>query len=187
MFAKDAEDGLKLVVEHLQQGRKYQYGNIILADRKNALVIEIAGGEHTMEWSQRKVLRTSHHIMLDNEPIMREEKADDSAKMNSEKRVDRGYELLRQASTVNDVFTLLKDHGEQKGQASLCRHPDSTGDLFTAMSYVTEVDFDTESGKPRVLFHVAKGNPCESEYKTIPLVFPADEDIMKRATEMYFS
>ena len=101
--------------------------------------------------------------------------------------MNRGYELLRQIGSANDVYALLKDHGDAKGQASLCRHADAAGDLFTSMSYVTEVDFDTDSGKPRVLFHVANGNPCENDYKTIPLVFPADEDIMKRANEMYFS
>jgi hypothetical protein len=186
MFAKDAEDGLQMVVEHLKQGRKYQWGNLVLADSDSMLVIEIAGNEHSMEWSQRKVLRTGHHIMLDTEDSLRAEMGDSQIFEKSVKRVDRGYELLRQANTINDTFNLLKDHGDMQGQASLCRHPDASGQLTTAMSYVIEVDHNTESGKPRIVFHVANGNPCSSQYRAIPLVFPADEEIMKRATQIYF-
>jgi hypothetical protein len=186
MFAKDAEDGLKLVVDHLKQGRKYQWGNLVLADSDSMVVIEVAGNEHSMEWSQRKVLRTSHHIMLDTEDDLRAEMGDSEIFEKSVKRVDRGYDLLRQANSVNDTFALLKDHGEGQGQNSLCRHPDSSGNLVTAMSYVVEVDYNTDTGKPRIIFHVANGNPCTSRYRAIPLVFPADEEIMKRATQIYF-
>ena len=186
MFAKDAEDGLALVVEHLKQGRKYQWGNVVLADSNSCLVIEIAGAEHSMEWSQRKVLRTSHHIMLDTEDTIRAQMGDSQIYESSVKRVERGYDLLREVSSKNNVFNLLKDHGESQGQSSLCRHVDPTGNLVTAMSYVIEIDFDTESGKPKIVFHVANGNPCSTEYRAIPLIFPADEEIMKRANQMYF-
>ncbi|MHA1907030.1 MAG: carcinine hydrolase/isopenicillin-N N-acyltransferase family protein [Candidatus Thorarchaeota archaeon] len=186
MFAKDAEDGLQLVVEHLKKGRKYQWGNLVLADSDSMLVIEIAGNDHSMEWSQRKVLRTSHHIMLDTEDEIRAEMGESEIFEKSVKRVDRGYELLRKANSVNDTFELLKDHEEGSGQSSLCRHPDSSGKLATAMSYVIEVEHNVESGKPRIIFHVANGYPCNSEYRAIPLVFPADEEIMKRATQIYF-
>jgi len=186
MFAKDAEDGLALVVEHLKQGRKYQWGNVVLADSNSTLVIEIAGAEHSMEWSQRKVLRTSHHIMLDTEDAIRAQMGDSQIYEASVKRVERGYDLMRGVSTKNDVFNLLKDHGEAQGQSSLCRHVDPTGDLMTAMSYVVEVDYSSESGKPKIVFHVANGNPCSTEYRSIPLIFPADDEIMKRAAQMYF-
>lgn len=187
MFAKDAEDGLKLVVDHLQKGRKYQWSNLILADRDSMLAIEIAGSEHSMEWSQRKVLRTSHHIMLDTEDALRAERGDSEIYEASVKRVERGYDLLRQSNNMREVFALLKDHGDELGQSSLCRHPDVTGKLATTMSYVVEVEHNTESGKPRVVFHVANGNPCQSNFRAIPLVFPADEEIMQRATQIYFS
>ena len=187
MFAKDAEDGLKLVVDHLQKGRKYQWGNLILADSDSMLVIEIAGGEHSMEWSQRKVLRTGHHIMLDTEDTLRAERADSDIFEASVKRVERGYDLLRQSTKIGDAFALLKDHGNSQGQDSICRHAWSEGDRTTTMSYVIEVEHHTESGKPRVVFHVANGNPCTNDYRAIPLVFPADEDIMQRATQIYFS
>ena len=151
------------------------------------LVIEIAGSEHSMEWSQRKVLRTGHHIMLDTEDTLRADRGVDELYEASVKRVERGYDLLRQSTKMGDTFALLKDHGNSKGQDSICRHAWSEGDLATAMSYVVEVEHHTESGKPRVLFHVANGNPCTSEYRSIPLIFPADEDIMLRATQMYFT
>ncbi|MFW9953951.1 MAG: carcinine hydrolase/isopenicillin-N N-acyltransferase family protein [Candidatus Thorarchaeota archaeon] len=187
MFAKDAEDGLGLVVEYLNQGRKYQWGNLVLADRDSMLVIELAGNEHSIEWSQRKVLRTSHHIMLDTEYALRAEQENSEAFESSVKRVERGYELLRQVNRVEDVFSLLRDHGDTQSQSSLCRHPDSTGDLHTRMSYVVEVAYDADSGKPRIVLHVANASPCTATYRAIPLIFPADEEIMQRATMMYFS
>ncbi len=187
MFAKDAEDGLQLVVDHLKKGRKYQWGNLILADGDSMLVIEIAGGEHSIEWSQRKVLRTGHHIMLDTEDALRAEMGESEIYEASVKRVERGYEIIRQSTKIEDIFALLKDHGNSQGQDSICRHARSEGDLATSMSYMVEVEHHTESGKPRVVFHVANGNPCISTYRAIPLVFPADEEIMQRATQIYFS
>lgn len=186
MFSKDAEDGLALVVDILKKGRSYQWGNLILADHDSMLVIELEGVEHSIEWSERKVLRTSHHIMQDTEDTVRADIETGTMYETSVARVERGYELLREVKTVNDAFGLLKDHGDSQGQSSLCRHPNKTGGLQTAMSYVIEVDHPTETTRPKIVFHVAEGNPCSTEYRSIPLVFPADEDIMKKATKMYF-
>ncbi len=186
MFSKDAADGLALVVDTLKKGRTYQWGTLILADNDSMVVIELEGSEHSIEWSERKVLRTSHHIILDTEDMVRADRETGTMYESSVARVERGYDLLRQAKSVNDVFALLKDHGGHQGQSSLCRHANSTGGFETVMSYVVEVDHPTETTRPKVVFHVATGNPCSSEYKSIPLVFPADEDIMRKATEMYF-
>jgi hypothetical protein len=183
MFAKDAEDGLGMVRDHLKAGRKYQWGNLVLADHDSMLVIELAGGEHSIEWSERKVLRTAHHIMLDTEEDLRSNDAEEY--LNSVKRVERGYDLIRQVSSVSDVFNILKDHGDGPGQSSLCKHAIADGDHATIMSYVVEVDYATDSAKPKIVFHVAKGNPCQSPFGSIPVVFPADEEIMKRAVQFY--
>lgn len=182
MFSKDAEDGLSMTVDHLQSGRNYQWGNLILADSDSMLGLELAGNEHSIEWSERRVLRTSHHIMLDTEEVLRSE---GYAYDKSVKKVERGYDLIRQVKTVNDVFAMLKDHGETKGSTSLCCHPDSTSEARTTMSYVIEVDYNAESGRPKIIFHVANGNPCESEYTSLPIIFPADDEIMNRARHLY--
>ena len=182
MFTKDAEDGLKMTVEHLQSGRNYQWGNLILADNDSMLGLELAGNDHSIEWSERRVLRTSHHIMLDTEETLR---SNGDAYEQSVKKVERGYDLIRQVKTVDDVFAMLKDHGETQGPISLCCHPDGTSQAKTTMSYVIEVDYSAESGRPKIVFHVAKGNPCESEYISIPIIFPADDEIMNRAKQMY--
>lgn len=187
MFAKDAEDGLDMVVESQQKGRIYQWGNVILADKDTVLAIEIADGEHTLERSKRKVLRSSHHIMLDTKDDLGEGIRNDASKVmeDSETRMNRGYELLRDVSDVSDVFALLGDHGEEKGQSSICRHALSDGDYSTAMSYLIEIEHGTDSGRPKIVFHVAHGSPCEVDYRAIPIVFPADEEIMKRANQIY--
>ncbi|MGY5858139.1 MAG: carcinine hydrolase/isopenicillin-N N-acyltransferase family protein [Candidatus Thorarchaeota archaeon] len=182
MFAKDAEDGLSMTVDHLQKGRNYQWGNLILADNDSMLGLELADNEHSIEWSERRVLRTSHHIMLDTEETLR---AEGSYYDQSVKRFDRGYELIRQVKTVNDVFAMLKDHGEAPGPTSLCCHPGGTSEAKTTMSYVIEIDYSHESGKPKIVFHVTRGNPCESEYTSIPIIFPADDEIMNRAKQLY--
>ena len=179
---KDAEDGLSMTVDHLQKGRNYQWGNLILADHDSMLGLELAGNDHSIEWSERRVLRTSHHIMLDTEETLRSE---GSSYDESVKKVERGYDLIREINTVDDVFAMLKDHGEAAGPTSLCCHPGSTSEIKTTMSYVIEVDYNTESGKPKTIFHVARGNPCETEYTAIPLIFPADDEIMNRAKQMY--
>ncbi len=189
MFAKNAEDGLALVVDALKKDRKYQWGNIVLADDDSMLVIELAGSEHSIEWSERKVIRSSHHIMLDTEHKLRAEetKTGFTTYQDSETRFYRGYDKIKDIKTISDVFGLLKDHGEVQGQGSICRHPSSLRQVSTIMSYVVEVDYSTDVTRPKVVFHVAHGNPCEAQYKAIPLIFPADEEIMKRANEIYFS
>ncbi|MHA1634190.1 MAG: carcinine hydrolase/isopenicillin-N N-acyltransferase family protein [Candidatus Thorarchaeota archaeon] len=182
MFTKDAEDSLSMTVDHLHRGRKYQWGNLILADRDSILGLELAGSDHSIEWSERRVLRTSHHIMLDTEETLRSE---GNVYDQSVKKVEHGYELIRQVKTVDDVFTMLKDHGEIHGSTSICCHPDDVNQIRTTMSYVIEVDNCAESGKPKIIFHVAKGNPCESEFTSIPIIFPADDEIMNRAKQLY--
>ncbi|MHA1576569.1 MAG: carcinine hydrolase/isopenicillin-N N-acyltransferase family protein [Candidatus Thorarchaeota archaeon] len=186
MFARDADDALSMVIDVLRKGRTFQWGNLILADHDSMLVIELEGSEHSIEWSERKVLRTSHHIILDTEDTVRADIETGTMYETSVQRVERGYDLIREIKSVPDVFSLLKDHGDSKNQASLCRHPDSTGELSTAMSYVVEIDHPTETTRPKIVFHVAQGNPCTSEYRAVPIVFPADEGIVKRATEIYF-
>jgi len=182
MFTKDAEDSLSMTVDHLQKGRRYQWGNLVLADHDSMLGIELAGSEHSIEWSERRVLRTSHHIMLDTEETLRSEGI---AYDDSVKRVERGYDLIRKVSTVEEVFTMLGNHGESQGPTSICRHPGPTSEAATTMSYVIEIDYDTKSGRLRIVFHVAKGNPCQSSFTAIPIIFPADDEIMKRATQFY--
>jgi len=188
MFAKDAEDGLRMTVDQLKSGRKFQWGNLILADLDSMLVIEIAGNNHSIEWSERKVLRTGHHIMLDTEEFLKQylsSKGVDSY-VNSTIRVDRGYELFRNVTSVQGVFSALKDHGGNPSQSSICMHGSGEEQMSTVTSYVVEIDHPGENGRPKGVFHVAKGNPCTSTYTAIPLVFPADEDVMRRALEMYF-
>jgi len=184
MFAKDAEDCVGMTVDQLKTAKGYQWGNLVLADLDSMLVIELAGSDHSLEWSERRVLRTSHHIMLDTEQTLREENIDYDS---SVKRVERGYELIRHVSKVQDVFSLLKDHGDKEGKSSLCRHPEGDENVATVMSYVIEIDQNQGSGRPKIVFHFAKGNPCKANYATMPIVFPADEDTMKRATEIYHS
>jgi hypothetical protein len=187
-FAKDAEDGLTMVLDHLNKGRNYQWGNLVLADNDSMLVIEIAGNQQAVEWSERKVLRTGHHIMLETgDSVAAPESSNEtSSYADSVKRVERGYELIRRVSDMKSVFALLKDHGESKGQASVCKHSSKAGQSSTVTSYVVEIDHQRESSRPRVVFHVARGNPCSSSYTAIPLIFPADDEIMKRARAMYF-
>ncbi|MBS3794778.1 MAG: hypothetical protein KGY80_07775 [Candidatus Thorarchaeota archaeon] len=188
MFAKDAEDGLKMTRRHLNGGRKYQWGNLILADHDSVLVIEIAGSDHSIERSERKVLRTSHHIMLDTEETLRQSLAKNGKYEyeHSVNRLYRGYELVKGMTDVNGVFSMLKDHGENPSIESICAHNMKGEGPDTRRSYVIEVDHARDAKRPSILFHVAKGRPCEEQFISIPLVFPADEQVMERARSMYF-
>jgi hypothetical protein len=174
---KDAEDSLGRVVEQIKIGNSYQWGNLILADYDSMLIIELAGSDHSIEWSERRVLRTSHHIMLDTESTLRDEGCNYD---NSVKRVERGYDLIRKVSDIQDVFTLLKDHGDGRGSSSICRHS-TEGDQYSTMrSYVIEID-NTSIEHPNIMFHFAKGTPCETMYASMPIQFPADPETVKRA------
>ncbi|UCE09379.1 MAG: hypothetical protein JSW61_10430 [Candidatus Thorarchaeota archaeon] len=187
MFAKNTDDGLSMTIEHLKRGREYQWGNVVLADMDKLLVIEIAGSDYSIEWSERKVIRTGHHIMLDTEETLRSDTArGDDFYENSVRRFEQGYELLRNTVKPEAVFDMLSDHGEEAGQTSVCRHPDSNQLLSTVASYVIEMDHPNESGKPRILFHLAKGNPCSTAYSTVPIPFPADADTIERAKSILF-
>ncbi len=188
MFAKDAEDGLSMAADYLKSGRKYQWANLVLADHDSLLVIEIAGGEHSIEWSERRVFRTNHHFMLDTEDELRKYYAARGSGDGydiSMMRAERGYSLLKETHSVNDVLKLLKDHSPQPGQSSLCKHATKPEEFATVMSYVVEVDHQQDATKPKILFHVAAGSPCKAQFKAVPLIFPADEEIMKRATTIY--
>ncbi len=188
MFAKDAEDGLKMTRNHLNGGRKYQWGNLILADHNSILVIEIAGGDHSLERSERKALRTGHHVMLDTEDTLKQalSKSEVYTHESSVQRLYRGYELVKDVADVNDVFYMLKDHGAAPREGGICAHSPNGKSPETRRSYVIEVDHTKDVKRPRVVFHVAKNRPCETEFTSIPLVFPADEQIMERARTMYF-
>ncbi|MBD3157239.1 MAG: hypothetical protein GF309_00495 [Candidatus Lokiarchaeota archaeon] len=188
MFAKDAEDGLKMTRSYLKGGRKYQWGNLILADHDSILVIEIAGSNHSIERSERKALRTSHHVMLDTEDTLRQSlaKSGEYTYENSVNRLYRGYELVKEVSRVDGVFDMLKDHGDNPSSESMCVHGENGEVPETRRSYVIEVNHGKDAKRPSVLFHVAKGRPCENEFMAIPLVFPADEQVMERARSMYF-
>ncbi len=164
MFAKDAEDGLSMTMDHLKTGRRYQWGNVILADHDSMVAIEIAGDQYSVEWSERRVLRTSHHFMLDTEDVLKRhyESQDIDELAYSKQRVERGYTLLRQANTLQDVFALLKDHGDQMGQMSICRHGSSPQQVQSIRSYVIEVEHREDTGRPNAIFHVARGMPCQN-------------------------
>ncbi|MEM2142176.1 MAG: carcinine hydrolase/isopenicillin-N N-acyltransferase family protein [Candidatus Thorarchaeota archaeon] len=188
MFARDAEDGLAMASDHLKTGRHYQWGNLILADHDSVLVIEVAGDQHSVEWSERKVLRTGHHFMLDTEDELRKRLSASNSSVHlehSSQRAMRGYDMLKDAHSTDDIFRLLKDHVPSPGQSSLCRHAENAGDLATITSHVIEIDHRVDVSRPRAVLHVAHGSPCTSEFRAIPLVFPADEETIKRALTIY--
>jgi len=188
MFAKDAEDGLSMTADYLKSGRKYQWSNIVLADLDSLLVIEVAGDQHSIEWSERRVLRTNHHFMLDTEDELRKYYAASGSGDGydiSMKRAERGYALMKEIHSVNDVFRLLRDHTPEPGQSSLCKHATRPEEFATVTSYVVEINHQLDTVKPKILFHVAAGSPCKAQFRAVPLVFPADEEIMKRAMTIY--
>jgi hypothetical protein len=186
MYAKDAEAGLQVIIDELQKGKRWQWGNLILADHDSVLVVEVAGENHSVEWSERKVIRAGHHIMLDTEDEVRKylKAAGHTIYENSVRRVERGYELVRDATNVNAIFSMLQDHDGSPGQSSICLHGIKDGQNNTEKSYVVEMD--NSAGQLKITFHIAKGNPCKSSYNAVPIVFPATEEDMKRAQELYF-
>jgi hypothetical protein len=105
---------------------------------------------------------------------------------NSVRRVERGYELVRNATNVNAVFSMLQDHDGSPGQSSICLHGIREGQDNTEKSYVIEIDNSESNEQQEITFHVAIGNPCTSTFTAIPIIFPVTEENLKRAEEMYF-
>jgi hypothetical protein len=187
-FAKDAEDGLQVIMDEHKSGKRWQWGNLILADHNSVLVVELAGDDHSVEWSERKVIRAGHHIMLDTENEVRQHLKDAGMTIyeNSIRRVERGYELVRDATNVNAIFSMLKDHDGSPGQSSICLHGIREGQSNTEKSYVVEIDNSAGPDQPAITFHVAGGNPCTTPYNAVPVVFPVNDEAVKRAHEIYF-
>ena len=187
-FAKDAEEGLQVIMDERKNGKKWQWGNLILADHDSVLVVELAGDDHSVEWSERKVIRSGHHIMLDTENEVRKYLKDSGMTIyeNSVRRVERGYELVRDATNVNAIFAMLQDHDGSPGQSSICLHGMREGQDNTEKSYVIEIDYSAGPNQPKITVHVAGGNPCTSQYNAVPIVFPTNDEAIKQAHELYF-
>ena len=187
-FAKDAEEGLQVIMDERKKGKCWQWGNLILADHDSVLVVELAGDDHSVEWSERKVIRAGHHIMLSTEKEVRKHLTEAGLTIyeNSMRRVERGYELVRDATNVTAIFSMLKDHDGSPGQSSICLHGLREGQDNTEKSYVVEVDNSSGHDQPKITFHVAAGNPCSTPYNAVPIAFPASDEVIKRAFEIYF-
>ena len=146
----DAESGAA-AVQAAAAERPYLWGNVLLSDGDNQVVLEVRGHRASMMPLPGPAARTNHHPRWGVHP-----EQDDTS--TSQTRWDSAQYRVERAGSVEDVFALLGSHDD--GGTGVCNHA-----LYrTVYSYVLR----RRAGET-VLF-VRQGAPCaEGEIRELRL------------------
>ncbi len=182
--ARTVNDAIEICEQENQGSTKYQWCNMIIATPKQLAAIELTSSDLATAQSNDYLVRTNHHLILKtNETIM-----DSSPNIghqqikNSEIRYNTANNMLKKASEVQEVVSLLKKHHQK---ASICRHgrtaiPDLS--FKTVYSYLVIIKMEKH---PRIIFNVVKGPPCIQSYTSIEMKFPSTEERQKQIRTNY--
>lgn len=140
----------------------YNWSNIIIADRDQVIVVEIA--------DDVAVARDLVEIAYSNRHRL-DHRAGPAAEPDA--RCRRATQALTSARGPEDVFALLRSHEGKAEASSICAHNESRT-VCTVYSYV--LHWQGRAGT----FYVCRGNPCTGEYVASPLRFPLDADSVLR-------
>jgi hypothetical protein len=146
--------------------RRFSWSNLVLADRHGVAAVEVRDSARVYQ-HPRQINRANHHVGWGFS--VREQ---DHA---SRQRFALARDLLDEAQTPADVMSLCRSHVPSAGQASICRH----GETTTVYSYVIEVVHGT------AILYVQRGNPCRGEYTRIALHFPPRPDELAATFRLY--
>ncbi len=174
--AKSLSEAIRIVRDDLNSGSEYQWCNFVISDSGNVGVVEIGDSKMAEESDVRMVVRTNHHLKLPTsnhiESAPAEMREAGGSLTSSQHRLQVACRMLEGAEDLSDISKILSSHSEDRGFDSICRHYDPNGDTFrgmTSYSYILE-SLESEDG-PEYAIHVARGNPCESAYRTIEIDF----------------
>lgn len=146
----------------------YGWTNIVAADSRDVIAHEV-GRSVDVEAGEGFVTRTNHFLKTPKW------KVDYHQNAGTKTRFRDSFEKLREATSLADVFDLLRTHRSRKLGNSICNH----GTIHTVYSYV----FEWKHG--RTSLYVAHGNPCHNEYVRIDLSFPITAERARGILEKY--
>lgn len=138
---------------------RYNWSNILIADGREAAVVEV-GDDVAVDAGQPLVWRANRHLLAHGGQPPGE----------SCPRGLRAGAAVAKARGVEDVFALLRSHDGADDMTEICRH----GQPRTVYSYVAL----WRNGAFE--FHVLQGLPCQGAYTSIPLRFPLDADAIAK-------
>ncbi len=174
--AKTLDEAYDIVVNSLDGGERYQWGNFVIATPDEVGAIEIGDGTYEIESGSDSIARTNHHLILSTrDALLRaspEEREAGGPLNASQSRRQIAARMLESARSTQDIIEILSTHAKGKGYDSICRH--RTGargeDPWlgeTSYSYIIEVE--TKPFDFRI--HVAPGNPCSTTFHEVQLDF----------------
>ncbi|MFX0170895.1 MAG: carcinine hydrolase/isopenicillin-N N-acyltransferase family protein [Candidatus Hodarchaeota archaeon] len=181
--ARTVEEAIKICEKEIQ-AQNYQWCNMVIATPKQLAGIELKSSDLAITRSSDYVVKTNHHLILrSTEEILRfnQNKGPRDIK-NSEIRYINAEKMLKNASSVNEIFSLLKFHQEE---ASICRHGQNTVidvGYTTVYSYVITIHMEKH---PQIYFDVVKGPSCMNSVTRFKLEFPLDDSVKEQFYQRY--
>lgn len=133
----------------------YLWGNLIMVDTSSQAAVEVRGQQVAVLLLNGPTARTNHHPRLGVHP-------NNDDRTTSETRLASAQRYVEKASSLKDVFALLRKHDD--GDTGICSHA-----LYqTVYSYVLRRRAGTTT------LHVTQGHPCE-EPQQFELELPLGE------------
>ena len=191
--ADDLDSAANIVQSQLDSGSRYQWCNIVIASLEEVGVIEIGDGISAVERDEVFVTRANHHLKLDTtdriQSATSEEREAGGPLDTSQHRRQTVSKMIADAAALTDFISIVSSHSSSKGFNSICRHKDadSGGVPYlgeTSYSYIIE-GLDLGEGSLDLTFHVSRSNPCSNPFKSIPVEFDSNADIMKQFMESF--
>ncbi|MFX0050087.1 MAG: carcinine hydrolase/isopenicillin-N N-acyltransferase family protein [Candidatus Hermodarchaeota archaeon] len=182
--ARTIEEAIKICKKEIQGAQNYQWCNMVIATPKQLAGIELKSSDLAIAQSSDYVVRTNHHLILrSTEEILSSDQNKGPRDIkNSEIRYKNAEKMLKNASSVNEIFSLLKFHQEE---ASICRHGQNTVidvGYTTVYSYVLTIHMEKH---PQIYFDVVKGPPCINSVARFKLEFPLNDDTKVHISQRY--
>ena len=134
--------------------RLFGWANLLVASPQEVAALEVRDHTVTVERHSTTLARANHHVVLGATP------ADDDT-TTTQQRTDTAQDGLAAATTLDEVFALLRSHTPD-AQHSLCNH----GLYTTVYSYVVH----WQDGE--VTLYVHQGHPCDGvDHTRLPIRF----------------
>jgi len=181
--AKTIDETVKICEREVKGRKDYQWCNMVVATPEQLVALELTSSELATAQSNDYLVRTNHHIILKtNEDIIDADPDKNRQNIEHSKiRFNNTNKILKVASDVKDIFSLLKSHHE----AAICRHgQSSTQDLSytTVYSYLITIHIEKS---PKIVFNVAKGPPCQHRFVRFNIEFPLITEKCKQIKQYY--
>ena len=162
-------EGIKTLIYDYQINHIGGDGDIILlADKKDLVIIEYAPDEWGMKfrWREDYIVRTSFFLTLRH---LRPSHEENSLHMSSARRYARALDILSRKSrntTIKDLIALMRDHEVEPPSAmTICRHG-GDNEYKTQNSIALEILNDKA-----VIHYQLNGYPCQEKYKKMTYKF----------------